>query len=98
MFRARSLAASTIAWTIGAASSVAIGLTALTVIGTGFDNGPLQPLSPNAAVQPAPGPSDSDDPSPSATASGAPATTPTSNAAIHTISTTGGNAFVQCLQ
>lgn len=91
MFRARSLFASTIAWTIGAASSVGIGLIALTMIGTGFGNGPLQPLSPNAVDQPAatgaPGPS------PSATGS-----SQQFASAVHTVATTGGNAFVQCGQ
>jgi hypothetical protein len=97
MLRARSLAASTIAWTIGAVSSVAIGLVALTMIGTGFGDGPLQPLSTNASSQPAPGVSDGADPSPSA-GGGASAARPTSAATVHTVSTTGGNAFVQCVQ
>jgi hypothetical protein len=91
MFRARSLAASTIAWTIGAASSVGIGLVALTMIGTGFANGPLQPLSPNAVDPPAA--TGAPDPSPSATGASA-----EPGEAVHTVATSGGNAFVQCGQ
>ena len=98
MLRVRSLAASTIAWTVGAVSSVGIGLVALTMIGTGFGDGPSQPLSPNAVDQPAPGVSGSVDPSPSASGNAAPAAKPTSSATVHTVSTTGGNAFVQCVQ
>ena len=98
MFRARSLAASTIAWTIGAVSSVGIGLVALTMIGTGFGEGPLQPLSPNAVDQPAGVATGAPDPSPSTTGNGTPINKPTFLVTVHTVSTTGGNAFVQCVQ
>jgi hypothetical protein len=93
MLRARSLAASTIAWTIGAVSSVGIGLVALTMIGTGFAEGPLQPLSPNPVDPPAAAATGAPDPSPSATSSPAPTTAVT----VHTVATTAGNAFVQCV-
>jgi len=96
MLRARSLAASTIAWTIGAVSSVGIGLIALTMIGTGFGDGPLQPLSPNAADPSAA--TGAPDPSASDPGSGAPGPIPSSPVTVHTVSTPGGSAFVQCVQ
>jgi hypothetical protein len=96
MFRARSLAASTIAWTIGAASSVGIGLIALTMIGTSFGSGPLQPLSPNAVDPPAA--TGAPDPSASGAGDGPSVSGSAPSVTIHTVSTTGGNAFVQCVQ
>ena len=51
---ARSVVVSTAAWTIGALSSVGIGLVALSMIGTGFADRPLQPLAPNAVVTDSP--------------------------------------------
>jgi hypothetical protein len=89
---ARSVVVSTAAWTIGALSSVGIGLVALSMIGTGFADRPLQPLAPNAAVTDAP-----DRPVNPDTMSGQP--TPSAGAANdHTVVTRGGTVIVRCVQ
>jgi hypothetical protein len=90
---ARSVVVSTAAWTIGALSSVGIGLVALSMIGTGFADRPLQPLAPNAVVTDSP-----DGPTPSTdTMSGQP-TPSVGGANDHTVVTRGGTVIVRCVQ
>jgi hypothetical protein len=83
---ARSVVVSAVAWTVGAASSVGIGLVALTMIGTGFSDRPLEPVATPTAVDTAsPGPWAAADP-----------TTPTGS--DHTVATRGGTLIVRCVQ
>jgi hypothetical protein len=90
---ARSVVVSTAAWTIGALSSVGIGLVALSMIGTGFADRPLQPLAPNAAAV-----TDSPDtPAGSDTMSGQPSPSP-AGTNDHTVVTRGGTVIVRCVQ
>lgn len=92
MPRARSVVVSTAAWTIGALSSVGIGLVALSMIGTGFADRPLQPMAPNAAVTDAP-----DRPANPDMMSGPPSSSGgTGN--DHTVVTRGGTVIVRCVQ
>jgi hypothetical protein len=89
---ARSVVVSTAAWTIGALSSVGIGLVALSMIGTGFADRPLQALAPNAVVTDSPDrPAGPDPMSAQPTASAGPASD-------HTVVTRGGTIIVRCVQ
>jgi hypothetical protein len=91
MPRLRTLLITGVAWTIGAVSSVGIGLVALTMIGTGISGAPLSHNAPIPVV----GVDPSEAPAPTATPS------PTTSAAAGTngtISTGGGTIIVQCRQ
>ncbi len=95
MLRPRSVAATTVAWIVGAVLSVAIGLIALSMIGTDFAEGPLQPASPNALSQtedqPPAAPAASTPPS-----AGASASSP-APAVDRTVTTRGGTVVARCL-
>jgi hypothetical protein len=92
VFRGRSLVVSLAAWTIGAIASVAIGLAALTTIGGGLANAPLDDPPAGAGAQLDPQPSDAPgpaDPTPVASdVAGAPAD--------QTVTSRGGQAVVHC--
>ena len=98
MQRPGPVAASVVAWTLGAAVSVGVGLLALSLIGVGLttDSGDhlTQPVgradSPVVTITPSP-PSDN----PSATASAAP-TDPAAVGTNRTIDTIGGNVVARC--
>ena len=98
MKRPGPIAASVIAWTLGAAVSVSVGLLALSLIGVGLTNGSgdhlTQPVGradePVVTITPPP---PSDDPSATPTAA------PTATAAVgasHTIDTAGGIVVARC--
>jgi hypothetical protein len=95
VLRPRSIAASTLAWAVGAVVSVAIGLIALSMIGTGFAQGPLQPSSPNALTQ-ADAPQSGASPTGTAPSVTSPSPGPTGPAVDRTVTTRGGTVVVRC--
>ncbi len=102
-----SISMSATAWLAGAATSVVIGLVALSLIGNGFADGPLQPLTPAAATPMSSGTTASDDPftathtiTPApkdASVSAPPASTGNTSAATdRSVSSGGGTAVFRC--
>jgi hypothetical protein len=92
----RSVVVSTAAWTIGALSSVGIGLVALSMIGTGFADRGQQPLAPSAVGSSAP--ADSESPFGFDTPSAQPTPSVTPAGTNHTVTTRGGTVIVRCVQ
>ena len=97
MFRGRSLVVSFAAWTVGAVASVAIGLAALTTIGGGLANAPLDDPPANAAAGAQLDPDPTDAPGPaSPTPTPTPSTGATPPASVNqTIQSRGGQVVVQ---
>lgn len=89
MTRIRPVVASVVAWSVGAATAIGVGLVALSSIGTAIADRPVQPLAgtgPTSAVTPTP---DAAAPSSSATAS--------ASASDQTIKSAGGTVIARCL-
>ena len=97
----RPVAASVVAWSMGAATAVGVGLVALSSIGTGFADQPLQPLAGTSVSQPAaPTTAAPTHPAPSTTTGPPQPTVATAGnpvSADRTINSVGGTVIARCL-
>lgn len=92
----RPVVASVTAWVAGAAAAVSVGLVALSLIGSGIADQPVQPLAPHALDQGASQPTTaSATASPGASASSTPPST-TGTAADKTVTSRGGTVVARC--
>src|SRR5689334_24558233 len=96
------MAASALAWTAGAAASVAVGLIALTSINAGSADGESQQVAPDGLIVDVTTPATSDAPAAGPAPSSAPASTrrstpsPTANSTQRLYSSTGGTVVARC--
>ncbi len=99
----RPVVTSVVAWTVGAATAIAVGVIALSLIGSGLTAGPIPPLAPNAVTQPAPSSSPTTPAAPAtATTSAHPPTHPAPTrtdpptTSDRTVTTHGGTVIARC--
>ncbi len=108
----RRVAASVLAWIVGATAAVAVGLLALSLLGDSLTGNSVQPLQPDAvarevSVAPStsagpvvsgasPGPSASASVSPRQSRSAAPTAVPSGVSADRLVTSTGGSAVARC--
>ncbi len=97
----RPVVTSVVAWTVGAATAIAVGVIALSLIGSGLTAGPIPPLAPNAVTQPAPSSSPTTPAAPATTGAHpptppAPTRTDPPTASDRTVTTHGGTVIARC--
>lgn len=97
--RISSVVVSLVAWTVGAATAVGVGLIALSAIGVGTADGPIRSLSTNAQAGPTRVPVETPSLTPTnpPTSPGPPPTTTTAGVSSQrTVTSPGGNVVAAC--
>ena len=100
--RFRPIAASVAAWSVGAATAVGVGMLALSLIGSGLTDGPIQPLAANDPTTPSTSvavptrSSAGTAPAPRTSETGKPGTGEPGTGTQRTVTSLGGTVITRC--
>ncbi len=94
VLRISPVVVSLVAWTVGAATAVGVGLIALSAIGVGTADGPIRSLTTNPQAVPTRVPGDT--PTNPPTSPGPPPTTTAGASSERTVTSPGGNVVAAC--